>query len=120
MADAEFNFQQCSFLLELHILQIFFASYKYPFIPWLIKISWFIRVFYSKMDYIKIIQNGGSKMADAFSVFLRKWRHNDITALVKYYLYLRQLLDFIKHITIWVFFALCVRYLANKFSNMTP
>lgn len=31
MVDAEFDFQQCSFLLELHILHIFFASYKASF-----------------------------------------------------------------------------------------
>ena len=37
MADAEFNFQQC--LLELHILPIFFASYKASFYLWSIKIS---------------------------------------------------------------------------------
>ena len=39
MADAEFNFQQCSFLLELHILPIFFASYKASFYLWSITIS---------------------------------------------------------------------------------
>ena len=39
MADAEFNFQQCLFLLELHILPIFFASNKASFYLWSIKIS---------------------------------------------------------------------------------
>ena len=32
MADTEFNFQQCSFLLELHVLQIFLRPIKHPFI----------------------------------------------------------------------------------------
>ena len=31
MADAEFNFQQCSFLSKLHIFQIFLIP-KHPFI----------------------------------------------------------------------------------------
>ena len=37
-----------------------------------------------KMEFIRIIQNGGSKMADASSsLFSNKWRHHDITVIVK-------------------------------------
>ena len=39
------------------------------------------------MEYIEIIQNGGSMMADASSSFFSKqWRHQDITTIVKGYL----------------------------------
>ena len=71
MADAEFNFQQCSFPSKLRILQVFLLP-KHPFIlrlSFLLKIPRFLPVL-SKMEYIKIIQNGGSKMADASSSFL--------------------------------------------------
>ena len=70
MADAEFNFQQCSFPSKLHILQIFLVP-KHHFIlrlSFLLKIPQFLPVL-SKMEYIKIVQNGGSKMADASSSF---------------------------------------------------
>ena len=71
MADAEFNFQQCSFPSKWRILQVFLLP-KHPFIrrlSFLLKIPRFLPVL-SKMEYIKIIQNGGSKMADASSSFL--------------------------------------------------
>ena len=45
MADAEFNFQQCLFLLELHILPIFLLPIKHPFISDQLKSPRFIRVF---------------------------------------------------------------------------
>ena len=70
MADAEFNFQQCSFPSKLHILQIFLGP-KHHFIlrlSFLLKIPQFLPVL-SKMEYIKIVQSGGSKMADASSSF---------------------------------------------------
>ena len=70
MADSEFNFQQCSFPSKLHILQIFWVP-KHPFIlrlSFLLKIPRFLPVL-RKMEYIKIVQNGGSKMADASSSF---------------------------------------------------
>ena len=71
MADAEFNFQQCSFPSKLRILQVFLLP-KHPFIlrlSFLLKIPRFLPVL-SKMEYIKIIQKGGSKMADASSSLL--------------------------------------------------
>ena len=70
LADAEFNFQQCSFPSKLHILQIFLVP-KYRFIlrlSFLLKILQFLPVL-SKMEYIKIVQNDGSKIADASSSF---------------------------------------------------
>ena len=77
------------------------------------------------MEYTKIIQNDRSKMTDALSFFLsNKWRHNDITATVKYHLYVRQLLDFINTL-LFKYFSLYVYVkgnldLDNKFNNMTP
>ena len=51
------------------------------------------------MECIQIIQNGGSKMADASSSFFsNKWRHHGITTIVEDYLYVSQLLVFIKHL----------------------
>ena len=71
MADAEFNFQQCSFLLELHILQIFLLPIKHSFILSSIKISPIYTGFFKvKREYTKIIQNGGFKMTDALTRFL--------------------------------------------------
>ena len=70
LADAEFNFQQCSFPSKLHILQIFFVP-KHHFIlrlSFLLKIPRFLPVL-SKIEYIKIVQNGGSKITDASSSF---------------------------------------------------
>ena len=50
----------------------------------------------SKMEYLWIIQNGKSNLADASSsMFSHKWRHHDITAIVKGYLHVSQLLDHI-------------------------
>ena len=44
------------------------------------------------MEYILIIQNATSKMADVFSsLFRNKWRHHDITAIVKNHLCVSQL-----------------------------
>ena len=76
------------------------------------------------MEYIKIIENGGSKMADAFSVFLRKWRHNEITALVNIIYMLGNFL-ILSNTLLFKYFSLYVYVkgnldLANKFSNMTP
>ena len=71
MADAEFNFQQYSFPSKLHILQNCLVP-KHPFIlrlSFLLKIPRFLPVL-SKMEYIKILQNGGYKMADASNSFL--------------------------------------------------
>ena len=62
LADAEFTFQQCSFPSKLHILQIFLVP-KHHFIlrlSFLLKIPHFLPVL-SKMEYIKIVQNGGSR-----------------------------------------------------------
>ena len=61
MADAEFNFQQYLFPSKLYIFQIFLVP-KHPFIlrlSFLLKIPRFLPVL-SKIEYIKIIQNGGS------------------------------------------------------------
>ena len=84
MAPAEVNFQLSSFLFLP----------KHPFIlrlSFLLKIPRFIRVL-SKMEYILIIQNATSKMADVFSsLFRNKWRHHDITAIVKNHLCVSQL-----------------------------
>ena len=76
------------------------------------------------MEYIKIIENGGSKMVDAFSVFLRKRRHNDITALVNIIYMLGNFL-ILSNTLLFKYFSLYVYVkgnldLANKFSNMTP
>ena len=63
MAPAEVNFQLSSFLFLP----------KHPFIlrlGFLLKIPRFIRVS-SKMEYILIIQNATSKMADVFSSLFR-------------------------------------------------
>ena len=57
-----------------------FPSRLPPFIPVL-----------SKVEYIWLIQNWGSKVADAFSSFFdNKRRHHNITAIVKVYLQLFQ------------------------------
>ena len=84
MAPAEANFQLSSFLFLP----------KHPFIlrlSFLLKTPRFIRVL-SKMEYILIIQNATSKMADVFSsLFRNKWRHHDITAIVKNHLCVSQL-----------------------------
>ena len=71
MTVAELNFQQCSFLWKSHILPIFWLR-KHPFILGLTfryKIPRTMRVL-SEMEYISIIPNGGSKMADADKSFL--------------------------------------------------
>ena len=84
MAPAEVKIQLSSYLFLP----------KHPFIlrlSFLSKIPRFIRVL-SKMEYILIIQNATSKMADVFSsLFRNKWRHHDITSIVKNHLCVSQL-----------------------------
>ena len=99
MAPAEMNFQLSSFLSLRRHLFIHRLSF-------LLKITRFIRVL-SKMEYILIIQNARSKMADVFSALFRnKWRHHDITADVKNHLCVSQLPFFIRDLTSCAFFAL--------------
>ena len=53
------------------------------------------------MGYIQLIQNGGFKMANAsISLFSNKLHHHDITAIVKDYLCVSKLLEFIKNLRI--------------------
>ena len=78
--DADFSFQQCSFLSEFHILLIcLLPMHRILRVSFLEKISRFIRVL-SKMEYIKIICTGGSKMADA--------SNHDITVMDIHVLYI--------------------------------
>ena len=65
MADAEFNFQQCSFSSKLHILQIFLVP-KHHFI---LRVRFLLKIPQCLPVLSKIVQNGGSKMADASSSF---------------------------------------------------
>lgn len=70
---------------------------KYPFIPrtsFLSGIPRFIKVL-SKMEYMSIIQNGG-----CFQFLFRNKLRHDTTTIVKGYLCVCQILDFIKHLTI--------------------
>lgn len=76
-------------LIFIYLGTAYFADFllsKHPFAfksSFLLKITRFWRVL-SKMAYSTIIQNGGSKTADASTSFLsNKWRHHDITAFVK-------------------------------------
>ena len=76
-------------LIFIYLGTAYFADFllsKHPFVfksSFLLKITRFWRVL-SKMEYSTIIQNGGSKTADASTSFFRnKWRHHDITAFVK-------------------------------------
>ena len=84
MAPAKVNFQLSSFLFLPKHLSILRLSF-------LLKIPRFILVL-SEMEYILIIQNATSKMAGVFSsLFRNKWRHHDITAIVKNHLCVSQL-----------------------------
>ena len=55
----------------------------------------------------EFIQNCGCKKAHrSGSFFNNSWRHDDVTAIVKDYQYVRRLLVFIRHFTIWIYFPL--------------
>ena len=111
-------------LIFIYLGTAYFADFllsKQPFAfksSFLLKITRFWRVL-SKMEYSTIIQNGGSKTADAStSFFSNKWRHHDITAFVKLANFL------ILWNTYYLYFSLNVYFernldSANKFYNMT-
>ena len=56
------------------------------------------------MEYILIIQDAGSKMADSSSsLFRNKWRHHDILLLLRIIYVLTNFLYFIRDLTSYVF-----------------
>ena len=76
------------------------------------------------MEFIRIIQNGGSKMADASSsLFSNKWRHHDSLFLLKIILMLVSFLISSNTLSLSNYFSLYVYFernldSANKFNNM--
>ena len=110
MADAGFNFQQCLLFSKFHNLKISLFP-KHPCMHRSKIID--LDLLYTGLKWNRIhylIQNGRSKMADGSnspSFFNNKWRHHDITAIVKeYMLYVSQLNNSIRHLTVEVFWVL--------------
>ena len=110
MVDVGFNFQQCLLFSKFHNLKISLFP-KHPCMHRSKIID--LDLLYTGLKWNRIhylIQNGRSKMADGSnspSFFNNKWRHHDITAIVKeYMLYVSQLNNSIRHLTVEVFWVL--------------
>ena len=105
MANAGFNFQQCLLFSKFHNLKISLFP-KHPCIhrSKIIDLDLLCTGLKSKNRIHHLIQNGRSKMVDGSSspsFFNNKWRHHDITAIVKeYILYVSQLNNSIRHLTV--------------------
>ena len=74
-----FSIKKVLLLLYILVIVCTYENFYHDYLHYLL----------SKVEYIWLIQNWGSKEADSFSSFFdNKRRHHDITAIVKYYLQL--------------------------------